>query len=286
MSRPRLLHADDSEAILAFSRAALGRWYEVETAANGREALERVRALRPALLLLDLSMPELDGAAVVARLREDPELASLPIIIASSERARGEALVGKGAVAFLPKPLRADVLVSTVDRVLADARAAEARTRLQALVVCVGGLRVAVPLDCVRLVLRLPATQPLPGSPSWLNRFFVLHGEPVRVLDLARRFGVEHEVGHLLRQLVVVEVRGRALALCVDQVEEPREFSADALRPREALGGSGHPALREALRALLQTPEGFLPLLSPEVLVTPNLLQELARSSDEDPPAA
>jgi chemotaxis signal transduction protein len=152
-------------------------------------------------------------------------------------------------------------------------RSAAAREALQALVVRVGGLELALPLDCVRGVLLMPATRPLPGSPGYLNRFFELHGEPVRVLDLARRFGVPHAVGHLRRQLVVVEVRGRRLALCVDGVEDPREFPSEDVRPREELGGGDAPAaLREALRALLRTPGGFVPLLAPEALVAPGLL--------------
>ncbi|WP_224247366.1 chemotaxis protein CheW [Hyalangium gracile] len=274
MARPRVLHVDDSEAILAFSRAALGRWYEVDTATRGREALERLSTLRPAALLLDLSMPELDGAEVVARLQVSPEWASLPVIIVSSERARGEALVGRGAVAFLPKPLRADELVRTVDQVIAHTRAASEPGELQVLPMRVGELQLAVPLACVRNVLLLPATRPIPGSPSYLNQYIELHGEPIRVLDLARRFGVPHGVGHLRRKLVVVELHGQRLALCVDEVKDPQEFPASAIHPTEALGGSPSPAFREALYALLQTPEGFLPLLSPEALVAPGRFHE------------
>lgn len=288
MARPRVLHVDDSEAILAFSRAALGRWYEVDTATRGSEALERLSTARPAVVLLDLSMPEMDGAEVVARLQASPEWASLPVLIISSEHARGQALVGRGAVAFLPKPLRADVLVRTVDQVIASTQATE-QEGLHALPMRVGELRLAVPLGCVRNVLLLPATRPLPGSPSYLNQYFELHGEPIRVLDLARRFGVSHGVGHLRRQLVVVEVGQQRLALCVDEVKDPQDFPNDAIHPREELGGSPHPALREALIALLQTEEGFLPLLSPEALVAPGRLQESwlpAQAGESEPPSA
>lgn len=290
MARPRVLHVDDSEAILAFSRAALGRWYEVDTATRGREALERLSTLRPAVLLLDLSMPEMDGAEVLARLQANPEWASIPVIIISSERARGEALVGRGAVAFVPKPLRAEQLVHTVDQVIASTQSEAGQDGLHALPLTVGELQVAVPLMCVRNVLLLPATQPLPGSPSYLNQFFELHGEPIRVLDLARRFGVPHGVGHLRRKLVVVEVQGQRLALCVDEVKDPQEFPTDAIHPREALGGSPAPALREALSALLQTSEGFIPLLDPEALVAPGRLHEswapAQPERDDIPPSA
>ena len=81
MSLSRVLIIDDSEAVLAYGRAVLGGRYAVVTARNGSEGLERARALRPAAILLDLSMPELDGEGVLAVLSADPELHAIPVIV-------------------------------------------------------------------------------------------------------------------------------------------------------------------------------------------------------------
>src|SRR4051812_49619253 len=83
VSLPHLLLVDDSESVLAFEKAALAGHYVVSTAVNGREALTKVAQLRPAAVLLDLSMPEMDGDEVLAQMQQDPQLAGIPVIIVS-----------------------------------------------------------------------------------------------------------------------------------------------------------------------------------------------------------
>ncbi|HYZ90574.1 MAG TPA: response regulator, partial [Myxococcales bacterium] len=122
MSLSHLLLVDDSEAVLAFEKAALSGHYQVSTAANGREALVKLLELKPAAVLLDLSMPEMDGDEVLARMRADPQLTRIPVIIVSSEKQRAEACLRAGARAFLAKPVRAQDLLPLVDRVLAECR--------------------------------------------------------------------------------------------------------------------------------------------------------------------
>ena len=91
MSLWHLLLVDDSEAVLAFEKAALAGHYQVSTAVDGRDALLKVAQLKPAAVLLDLSMPGMDGDEVLARMRADPQLARIPVIIVSSEKQRAEA---------------------------------------------------------------------------------------------------------------------------------------------------------------------------------------------------
>ena len=124
MSLPHLLLVDDSEAVLAFEKAALSGHYALSTATTGREALAKVPQIAPAAILLDLSMPEMDGDEVLAHLQDDPEFRRIPVIIISSERVRAEACLRNGAKAFLPKPIRAQELLPLVERVLEEARTA------------------------------------------------------------------------------------------------------------------------------------------------------------------
>jgi CheY-like chemotaxis protein/chemotaxis signal transduction protein len=276
VSLPHLLLVDDSEAVLAFQKAALSGHYSISTAMNGREALAKVPQIDPAAILLDLSMPEMDGDEVLAHLQDDPNHRRIPVIIISSERPRAEACLRNGAKAFLPKPIRAKELLPLVERVLEEARAAARVGNFAVLFVTVATIELGLPLDCVRNVLHQTATRPLPLGPSYLTEMVELYGEPVAVLDLARRLGVEHVQPILERKLVVVQSEGARMALCVDEIRDPEELTASDITPRERLGGSQHGALQDALLGVAKTARGPLPLIDPRALVSRELLRKLA----------
>jgi len=276
VSLPHLLLVDDSEAVLAFERAALSGHYAISTATTGREALAKIPQIEPAGILLDLSMPEMDGDEVLAHLQDDPAMRRIPVIIISSEKLRAEACLKNGAKAYLPKPIRAQELLPLVERVLEEARAAARAGNVAALFVSVGKLELWLPLESVRTVLHQTATQPLPLGPSYLSQMVVIHDQPVAVLDLARRLGLEHAQPVLERKLVVVERDGARLAICVDDVRDPEELAEGDVTPREKLGGTEHGALREALLGVGRTARGSLPLIDPRALLSREMLRALA----------
>jgi CheY-like chemotaxis protein len=271
MVQPHVLVIDDSEAILAFTRAVLSGSYSVSTAKNGREGLELCKKLEPDLVLLDLSMPELDGEAVLERLKASGELGAIPVIIISSEQARAEACVGRGAAACLIKPVRADELLALVGRTLDGARAKAAQGSLAVLPLRIGTMELAIPLADVRHVLLQPATQPLPGGPSYLAAFFELFGESVCVLDLAARFGVDHTKPVIDRMLVVVEYDRVKLALCVDGVHDPEAVLPADIQSVVPETGD----LAGALRAVVKTTHGAMPVLHPPALLSRGLVRSL-----------
>lgn len=273
MAQPHVLVIDDSEAILAFTRAVLSATYAVSTARNGREGLELCARIEPDLVLLDLSMPELDGEAVLERLKASAELNAIPVIIISSEQARAEACVARaGAAACLVKPLRADELLALVGRTLDAATARRTHGSLAVLPLRIGTMNLAIPLGDVRHVLLQPATQPLPGGPSYLAAFFELFGESVCVLDLAARFGVEHARPVVDRILVVVEYDKVKLALCVDGVHDPEAVLPADVQPVVPDGDE----LAGALRAVVKTSQGAMPVLHPPALLSRGLVRKLA----------
>ena len=276
MSLPTLLLVDDSEAVLAFERAALSGHYQIATATNGREALDRLPQLMPAAVLLDLSMPEMDGDEVLQRMQKDPGLQRIPVIVISSETKRAERCLDFGARAFLPKPIRAKDLLPLLERVLGEARAREREGELAVLFVCAGTIELGLPLGAVTTVLHQTATQPLPLGPAYLREMIELHGAPVAVLDLPRRLGVEHLRPRVERKLVVVNCDGARLALCVDEVRDPEEIPRGDLTPRAQLAGSQHGSLQEALLAVVKTPRGLLPVVDPRALLSPELLRKIA----------
>ncbi|QDE70902.1 MULTISPECIES: response regulator [Myxococcus] len=275
MSLPSLLLVDDSDAILALERAILSGHYTIHTASNGREALEKVGRLRPAAVLLDLSMPEMDGDEVLQRMKADPATADIPVIIISSEKSRAEACLGLGAEAFLAKPFRADELLQTVGEAMTSARQRARTGSLLVLRVTVGELEFAIPLDAVREVLLHPATRPLPTGPAYLREYVEVRGAALCVLDVARRLGVEHKLTRVERMLVVIEADGVSLALAVDTVKDPEEYASADIDRRERVGGADHGPLRDGLIGMLRSGGRSLPILDPRVFIARGLLREL-----------
>ena len=99
-----LLIEDEEKSIDLLSLHLSGAGFAVEVARDGQAGLESVRKLRPAGIVLDIVLPELDGWDVLAALKADPELADIPVIVVSmlDERGKGFAL---GASEYLVKPV-------------------------------------------------------------------------------------------------------------------------------------------------------------------------------------
>lgn len=281
MSLPHLLCVDDSDAILALEGSILSGHYQLTTASNGREALAKLAQARPAAVLLDLSMPEMDGDEVLARMRADASLRDVPVVLISSEKSRAEGLLQAGADAFLAKPFRADELLGTVERVLQRARERARMGGLAVLQVGVGEVEFALPLEAVQRVLLMPATQPLPTGPVYLREYVELEGQPVCVLDVARKLGLPHSAARVEQKLVVVAPSGTPLALAVDAVRDPEEIPPADVQWRDQVGGAEHGPLRQGLTAMVRTAQGLRPVLDPGVFVSRALLRalpELVRS--------
>ncbi len=116
--RQRLLIVDDEEQVAQGLAVLLGaRGYEVELAHDGQSALDRLAAdPLPDLVLLDFEMPGLDGQEVLRRVRADPRLAHLPVLMATAssiDLARVESVSG-----LLRKPYPRHVLFEMLDRLL------------------------------------------------------------------------------------------------------------------------------------------------------------------------
>jgi signal transduction histidine kinase len=118
--RPRVLVADDNADMRDYVSHLLSPHYDVETVGDGNTALQRIRAAAPDLLLSDVMMPVLDGFGLVAAIREDPELQSLPIILLSARAGEGAQIEGLGAGAdqYLVKPFSARDLLARVASLL------------------------------------------------------------------------------------------------------------------------------------------------------------------------
>ena len=100
--------------------------YEVVEAADGADALERVRAARPVALFLDLDMPGLRGEEVLRRVREDPRTAALPVIVyTGTELDAGARARLAGATALVRKDVPRSAALRTLRDAMARAAARE-----------------------------------------------------------------------------------------------------------------------------------------------------------------
>ena len=105
--------------VLAASLSDVG--FRVHTAANGVQGLQLVHEHHPDLVLLDYMMPLLDGPGVLRGLREDPRVASTPVILISSLPESSVRTRCDGYAAFLRKPFAFEALIATIERVLGGA---------------------------------------------------------------------------------------------------------------------------------------------------------------------
>jgi CheY-like chemotaxis protein len=117
--RSILIVDDDADVREIIGEALETAGYRVAGASNGAEALRLLRnnTLRPDLILLDLMMPVMDGRAFRAEQQEDPELASIPVLVFTAYGDHRRIAQELRAAGSLSKPLRLDELLSTIARV-------------------------------------------------------------------------------------------------------------------------------------------------------------------------
>jgi response regulator RpfG family c-di-GMP phosphodiesterase len=117
----RVLVVDDERDIVAFIKANLERaGYQVSTAVNGREALERVVSDKPDLILLDQMMPEMDGFEVLRNLKGDEATNNIPVVMLTAIEAPADVVKGweSGTALYLVKPIMPKELLEFIQCVL------------------------------------------------------------------------------------------------------------------------------------------------------------------------
>src|SRR3712207_6011971 len=117
MSRT-ILVVDDERNIVELARMYLrNEGFAIEAAYNGREALEKARALNPSLVLLDIMMPEVDGIEVMRTLRKETDI---PVVMLTARADDVDKVVGLelGADDYITKPFNPRELVARVKAVL------------------------------------------------------------------------------------------------------------------------------------------------------------------------
>lgn len=129
MTQAHVLIADDDpllRAILEHKLAAAG--YVVTCVEDGQAALEAAAAVAPDVIVLDAMMPIMDGFEALRRLKQDPALAKLTVLMLTALK-RDEDVVSAlklGAADYVAKPFNPDEVVARLDRLTASIRGAAA----------------------------------------------------------------------------------------------------------------------------------------------------------------
>jgi signal transduction histidine kinase/chemotaxis response regulator CheB len=185
----RILVADDNPDMRDYLTQLLAPHWRVEVAADGARALESARENPPDLVLADVMMPGLDGFALLRALRQEPELASIPVVLVTARAGEESAIEGllAGADDYIVKPFSARELVARVGGQLVLARSRRRTSDLNEFLVgfsdAVRPLTDAAEVSriaCSMIRDRLGADRAYWSEADWASREWVATGESAR----------------------------------------------------------------------------------------------------------
>ena len=121
MGQKKILVVDDEIQLIELVQTRLeANGYEVITANDGEEGLEKAKSEEPDLILLDVMMPKMDGYKVCGLLKNDEQYRTIPVILFTGKAQEDFEDVGKkaGADAFITKPFEPPVLLAKIEELL------------------------------------------------------------------------------------------------------------------------------------------------------------------------
>lgn len=120
-SKSKVLLVDDDKQILRSLSVYLElENYQVDTASNGFEAMEKIKANKPEILVLDVMMPEMDGFEVLEKIKSEESLTDIPVIMLTAKGQDVDVLTGyrMGASSYMTKPFNLNELVENIELIL------------------------------------------------------------------------------------------------------------------------------------------------------------------------
>ncbi len=124
LSNWKVVVIDDDPASLEIAATLLANFgAEVFEAIDGEEGLERIRSIRPRFVVCDLDMPRIDGWEVIQALKDDRELADIPVVALTAHSMIGDRqkAIAAGFHNYLTKPLTPSTFLNDLLRLLSDA---------------------------------------------------------------------------------------------------------------------------------------------------------------------
>jgi two-component system chemotaxis response regulator CheY len=116
----KILYVDDSSSMRSFVRLALSEQYEVSTACDGIDGLDKFKEDKIDLLLIDIHMPRMDGISLIKEIRRLPKGRFVPILVLTTVSETSMKMEGKsaGATGWIVKPFSEDKLIRTIKKVM------------------------------------------------------------------------------------------------------------------------------------------------------------------------
>lgn len=117
----KVLSVDDSKTIRMIVTRTLAKYgCTVCEATNGEEGLAVAAAEKPEVIILDITMPVMDGVTMLAKLREDPALKSIPVVMLTAESSRENIaqIARLGVRDYLVKPFKEEQLIEKLGRII------------------------------------------------------------------------------------------------------------------------------------------------------------------------
>lgn len=117
--KKRILVADDETAVVKILKDRFSHWgYDVETASDGEETLEKVEIFKPHIILLDLKMPKLGGLEILERTKKKQPQIGILILTASQSKGTFRTCLEKGADGYMLKPFKPENIKEYVEKIL------------------------------------------------------------------------------------------------------------------------------------------------------------------------
>lgn len=297
--KPHLLVVEDNDDLRDFLASILESEYEVTQAVNGREGLEKARALHPDFILTDVMMPEMDGMSMVRQIKEDTSISHIPIVILSAKASMDDRIEGLklGVNDYITKPFSATYLKQRMANIISNLHIQQQNYLEQ-----IKGFRMAEIPQSSDAVSDLPAVTPSAesvhteeGEAAQSGEGVVIRLQPANIVDADKQM-MENLLAYIDEHISNPELKIEDLAsavclgrtvfyskvrklLGVSPVELLRQIRIQ--RAEELVAKSREPYSRIAYAVGFNDPRYFGKCFKAQTGLTPSEYRERSRMNQE-----